>query len=105
MGKVYIVHESGSKNFLPAREFGELEVMITGRMNNLTMEEYQTELIKHLQDFTERDYLLPVGDPILMCLAAAIVAEVTEGNFSILYWDRVKYTYKAMHIDLPHVGN
>lgn len=99
MGTVYIVHDSGGKNFLPAKDFGELHVMLTGSLDE-DMAMHVTSLKEQLAEFCERDFLLPVGDPILMGIAFALVADATDGFFSVLRWDRVKYRYYNVNIQL-----
>ena len=48
---------------------------------------------KNLQDFRKEDYLLAVGDPVIIGISTAAVSEVTNGQFNMLKWDKREYRY------------
>lgn len=52
-----------------------------------------------LSDFDcNEDFLILVGDPILMGLAMVFAAEVCDGSFTVLRWDREHYKYEPTYI-------
>ncbi len=54
-----------------------------------------------LEDFnSDHDYLLLVGDPILIALAASLVSHNTNGLYKILKWDREDSKYNPVTLDL-----
>jgi hypothetical protein len=90
MGKVFITQQAHSFDLSQAEDFGKPVVIWAP-----TQQAYgdTTQLVlqarRVLADFNpDEDYLLPVGDPALMCIAAAEVSFVTEGMFKLLKWDR-----------------
>jgi hypothetical protein len=52
-----------------------------------------------LHDFSDRDYIVPVGNPCLIGMAIAIAAECNEGRVKVLDWSKVKDDYRLMEID------
>jgi hypothetical protein len=61
---------------------------------------------KNLQDFRKQDYLLAVGDPVIIGISTcAIVSEVTtNGQFNMLKWDKREYRYYPLEVDLYQKG-
>lgn len=53
-----------------------------------------------LQDFTDRDYLLMLGDPIAISIASVIAARKTGGILRLLKWDRHQGEYSEFLLDL-----
>lgn len=49
-----------------------------------------------LADFTPLDMLLLVGDPRAIAWAAAIVADMVEGNLRLLRWQRTESRYQLV---------
>ena len=106
MSKVYIVQEptkfdQNSSQFVPyvnlspATEFGDLVFMLDPRQPVLDPAFVVTILHDKLQDFTDEDYLLPVGDPAAICMAGAIAAQYCE-NVSVLKWNKREKRYSKV---------
>lgn len=53
-----------------------------------------------LRTFSQDDYLLPVGDPVVMSLATHFALESSGGRVQILRWDRVTQSYQVVHFDV-----
>ncbi len=51
-----------------------------------------------LKDFSDDDYLVAVGDPSAIAVAAAIAAEVNNGRFKLLKWDK----RLSLHIEVDY---
>jgi|TARA_R110000803_G_scaffold99985_2_gene168157 hypothetical protein len=62
------------------------------------------KLRKLLKDYTPDDYLLLTGDPAIIGVACSIVADLTNGRYNILKWDRQEKTYYPIEIDLYERG-
>ena len=58
------------------------------------------ELQKELKDFNDNDYLLLIGDPAIIGLCCAIAADINNGKFKVLKWDRNDKRYYDLEIDL-----
>lgn len=78
----------------PAREHGELHLLLqpgAGPFKDLdhTLE----ELRNGLAEFTDQDVLLLVGNPVLIGLATAIAADLTNGHVTFLQWSGARREY------------
>jgi len=62
------------------------------------------KLRKLLKNYTSDDYLLLTGDPAIIGVACSIVADLTNGRYNILKWDRQEKTYYPIEIDLYERG-
>lgn len=100
--KVYVVQDDGLKNLMPALKFGSLEILISGRDNQL----YNTaplvaDLQKKLLLFDpEIDYLLLVGDPAAIAVCAMICGKATNSPINLLKWDRQERAYYPLKVDI-----
>ncbi len=92
MTKVYITHDLGRKNFLPAEKFGELVSVIEGHVSPTGLKRFQREMQEKLRLITKDDYLLPVAHPALVALAGAIMVNRT-GWLRVLTWDNLTQQY------------
>jgi hypothetical protein len=53
-----------------------------------------------LRDFGDDDYILAVGDWILVGLAMAVAAQANDGRFNVLKWHRGDRRYYAVAVDM-----
>lgn len=53
-----------------------------------------------LADFTQDDFLLPIGDTRAIAWAAAIAADKTGGPLKLLHWQRNQHRYDPVVVDL-----
>ena len=64
-----------------------------------------SEAIKNiLKDFNDDDFLLMMGDPSIIGVACAIVAQNNVGRFSVLKWDRQEARYYPIKFNLYEKG-
>jgi len=54
--------------------------------------------------FRKEDYLLAVGDPVIIGISTAAVSEVTNGQFNMLKWDKREYRYYPLEVDMYQKG-
>lgn len=71
----------------PAREFGELIHIMPMGMNLSDPAVIVERLTRGLEDFSFDDYLLLLGDPVVIATASAIIS-ARQGNIHLLKWDR-----------------
>jgi len=93
---VYVVMDSPGKNLLPAREYGNLHVMLTGKENN---QQAIVKLEHALRDIRPDDYLLLIGNPVFIALASHIAFTLCDGRVNLLVWDRESYSYNCEKIN------
>lgn len=96
MPKVYVVQQQLHKNDLgilvpkfdlsPAARYGEI-VFVLKTDDSATSANVLQKLHDGLQWITEDDYILPIGNTIMMCMASVVAAEYT-GKLNFLYWNR-----------------
>jgi len=94
MKKVFVVQDSPNRNFLPARKFGELVMLLDGKEQIvLSAIPIIKQLKALLQDFDDDDFLLLSGDPAIIGSAVAVAMEVNLGRVMVLKWDRKESDY------------
>jgi hypothetical protein len=89
--RVFVVNEpakrDGSKtiDLSPACEHGELIFLSPAGDSTLDLEPTVERMTRLLSSFTEEDFLLPVGHPMLIALAGAIAARKVS-RLQMLIW-------------------
>jgi hypothetical protein len=97
----YVVQESQGKNLLPARDHGEIQVMLTEHDVRKGLHHCTLKLREKMADFRcDKDFLILIGDPVFMGIAMVFASEMSEGDFQILRWDRERYKYDPIDIRL-----
>jgi hypothetical protein len=100
MGKVYITQEAVGRNFLPAQHFGELKLLFPSSAQIVfTAAPVLHKLETELAGFSDKDYLLLSGDPLIMALAVVVALESNRGCARCLKWDKQEKTYYEVAID------
>lgn len=82
-----------SINIDPAKEHGEVVVMLPPNANRLHIMPLVVALREKMADFKPEDSIIAVGDPSLIAIAACIAAKKTGGLLRVLKWDRQTSTY------------
>lgn len=89
----------------PAREYGNLEVLLPAGPVLIDPDSAILKLRERLDGFTSKDWLLALGDPVVIAAASAIVADVNDGVVPLLVWDRQIKRYLAVTIDTNALRN
>lgn len=87
-------------DFTTAEKFGTIRVLIPSGQSLFSSVPIVRQLKDMLRDFSERDFLLPLGDPSIMMAAGAIAASISNGRMTILKWDRRAGIYLAVPFDV-----
>ena len=58
-----------------------------------------------LKNYTPKDFLLLTGDPAIIGVSCSIVAEMTNGRYKLLKWDKQDRIYYPLEIDLHEKGD
>ena len=53
-----------------------------------------------LKNITSDDYLLLSGDPAIIGVTCSVVADLTNGKYKLLKWDRQEKTYYPIEVDI-----
>ncbi|TAK94337.1 hypothetical protein EPO05_06480 [Patescibacteria group bacterium] len=94
MRTVFVIQDVNGKNLLPAGEHGKLRVILSGREDPETA---MSKLQDAMEGFTSIDFLLLIGSPINIALAAHIALRKL-GSVNFLVWDRTNYRYNIERI-------
>ena len=103
---VYVVQQPAPNiNILSASDFGYLVICLPNREQAIySTAPYTQKMQKNLQDFRKEDYLLAVGDPVIIGISTANVANVTNGQFNMLKWDKREHRYYPLEVDMYQKG-
>ena len=110
---VYVIQEiAGTKegrpkiNILGAAEYGTFKFLLP-ELSQMIFSPGPLifKLRKGLKDYTTEDYLLLTGDPAIIGVACSIVANMTNGKFNLLKWDKQERKYYPIHINLFEKGD
>ena len=98
---VYVIQESVGRNILPAKDFGDLEVLLPPNSNIVLSPGPTVRRLKSgLAKFSDDDYLLLMGDPAAIGIACAVATRANNGKMSLLKWDRLSAEYFPISINL-----
>ena len=108
MSKVYLIQEipgttigQPKYNVLGAQKFGEIVTMLPEKSQIiLSPGPLVHKLRTLLKNYTEEDYLLLSGDPAIIGVVCSIVADITNGKYKVLKWDRQEKTYYPIEINI-----
>lgn len=81
------------KSVSEAAIYGKLEVLIEQNNVGVAIAPVIRELKQKLINFSDDDYLLPIGDPVVIGLATTIAARSNRGHVKMLRWDRQTRQY------------
>ena len=98
---VYVVQEVQGRDILGAMKFGKLKLLLPDNAQIvLSAQPTVRKLNAALKGFSDDDYLLLMGDPVAMALAASIAARHNQGRVKFLKWDRFERMYFAVETDV-----
>jgi hypothetical protein len=83
----------------PAAQYGEIVFLAKHNVNMFASVPMVRYFREQLKDFSDEDCILPVGDPVTIAAVAAIAADINEGKFKILKWDKKQRQYFVIEID------
>ena len=108
MSKVYLIQEipGTSKgepkyNILGAQKYGEIKTILPEFSQMiLSPGPLIIKLRTLLRNYTSNDYLLLSGDPAIIGVVCSLCADMTNGKFKLLKWDRQEKTYYPIEINI-----
>mgnify|MGYP003636561101 CR=1 FL=1 len=87
-------------DFTDAERFGEVVVLIDAELKPTSQDLVRRLLWEQLRNFTEDDYLLLTGNPIIMSQASSMANLVVDGRVSYLQWSGHHKQYIEVRTDL-----
>jgi hypothetical protein len=94
--KVYIIEDANGKNFLPAKEFGELRVILTGRED---LHHAQHKIYAAIEAMNPEDFILLVGSPLHIAITS-YRALTKHKRINFLVWCREEYKYDHRIVEI-----
>ena len=88
---VYIVQEMRGRDLSDAVTFGDIEILVpASEQASYSTQPLIKQLTRKLSKFTDDDYLLLSGDPVIIALAASVASRQNMGRYKMLKWDRLE---------------
>jgi hypothetical protein len=97
---VYVTQEVEGRNIAAAWKFGEVVPLLPPGDVALSSGPTTRKLQGLLRHFSDGDYLLLMGDPVLIGIACAVACEANAGRFKVLKWDRQNHLYYPVAVDM-----
>lgn len=76
-----------------AAVYGDLEILFHGNDIGIALQPLVISMQHSLRNFSDDDFLLTVGSPVLIGLASIIAAKANQGRITFLSWDRRTRAY------------
>lgn len=80
-------------DFSSAEQYGELRFVLKPNSSPFDVEPAIRRMHNVLKDFSDEDFLLLIGNPVLLGLAVAIASDYNDGNVKMLQWSGTKQSY------------
>lgn len=86
-------------NIAPAREHGEIVVMMPSQASFHATSDLIAQLRDKLKDYNyERgDSIIAMGDPAIIAVACSLLAR-EHGRYLLLKWDKIVHRYLPIHV-------
>lgn len=112
MPRVFVVNEptirtpGGSierkMDFSSAMRWGDLVYLSDARNLPGDLSPIVNDMSDALRDYSDEDWLIPVGHPLLIGIATAVAAAFNNGRVNLLHWKRDARAYQPATAILPH---
>lgn len=108
MGRVFVVQDQQRMNsqtgqleprfdLSVAKEYGELNFLLSSSTKPFSTEGVINALKEKLRTYSDKDYLLLIGNPCLIGLTVAVASQVNEGRVRMLQWHGRDRRYIPVH--------
>lgn len=86
-----------------ATQFGDLRYVLSWK-DTQVIEPRADRLVwkirQALRDFSEHDFIIPIGDPTVIQLVGIIAGELAGGRYRVLQWDNQLGRYDVIEVDI-----
>ena len=86
-------------DFTRAEKYGELVSLLSPTAAPFNPRSILDELRTKLRDYGDDDYLLLIGNPMLIGYTVAIAADINDGRVNLLQWSGSEKGYIAVHAE------
>lgn len=99
-GQTVYIAGLGHHDYEPAKEFGDLKVVISGQVDLTKLSELLEKIRDAMHDSQPGDYVLLSGAP-LICLLCVLHLMDKHGAVNVLQWDGVLRDYVPHELTAP----
>ncbi len=98
---VYVTQENPKVDIVSATQWGDL-VPLASPFDQIHMNPGRvvSQVRRKLKGFDDDDWLLAMGDPVIIGIAFAIAANANQGRVNILKWDKMEKTYYPVRVSV-----
>lgn len=86
-------------DFRKVMKYGEPVVCLQNGRVSLTPGPTVDILKDKLRDFCDNDFIVSVGDPSAIFIAAMVAGEINNGRVKLLKWDKTNKSYICVQVD------
>lgn len=89
-------------DFSKVLEYGDPVVCLPSGRVGFTPGPTVDNLREKLKDFSDNDYIVSVGDPTAIFVAAMVINEMNNGRCKLLKWDKNHRKYVCVSVDIHY---
>lgn len=93
-------HATKAVDVSPAGKWGRIIVILQSTQSLIAPAQMIQTITEKLKDFCDDDYLVPLGDPVVMSVVASIAARNNGGRVRYLKWDRRNMDYQVIQTSI-----
>lgn len=94
--EVYVCNYHGHNIYL-AENYGKMNVLTEGRINPFSTDRLGHEIATKMRDYTDKDYILLSGSPVVVALVSLVAAEKAD-EITYLIWNAKVGNYEVRKI-------
>jgi len=84
----------------PARKHGGIVELLSPNAKPFTLGPLIEELYNKLATFNETDFIICIGNPIILATTVAVASDVADGKVNMLQWHGRRKEYIPVEMDL-----
>ena len=86
----------------PAEQYGEIVELLSPTAKPFNPAPLVEELYIKLEKFGNDDFIICIGNPILLSMAVAVAADINDGKVRLLQWHGHRNEYVPVDVDLGY---
>jgi hypothetical protein len=89
----------------PANIYGEVKELLSPTTKPFNPAPIIDELYIKLENFSDDDYIICIGNPILLAIAVTVASDINDGKVKLLQWHGKKEEYIAVDVDMAFTSD
>jgi len=87
-------------NLGPAQKYGKIEELLSPTAKPFNPGPLIDEMYVKLEKFCDDDYIICIGNPILISMAVTIASDINDGRVNLLQWHGHRQEYVCVNMDM-----